>query len=494
MGSFVLQVVTLIVGFVVPRSVIGYYGSEVNGLIASLTQFVGYFSLVEAGISAAAVYALYEPLVRGDLKKTNIIVSSARKFYYRSGWIFVALIACLAFCYPLLVGCDEVNRMQVAILVVSLGAMGILDFFTLAKYRVLLTATQKNWVIQGATSIYKILYAAIIVFLASLRISVEVVYVCAVFPVIVRTLILTIYTRRKYPLVKFDENTEGYVLDQRWDAFFLQVLGAIQVGAPILIATFLLDDLALVSVFSVYLLVANGVQSICAVVTTGTQASFGDAIARKDMPALRQAYSEMCILMGLLSSAACSASVFLIEPFVSLYIGNIAEISYSYPVLGILLIVNVFFYHLKTPQGLMVVSSGSYRESRPYVMAQTAILLLGAIVGCVYFGLIGIAAGVCLSNLYAAAYLCFFVPDRITKTGRLDTLSKMLTSFTCFIFLCGLGSLIPLDVSSWTGWSVALAALLASGAFGALLFYWIFDRKNTRALFMRFKRVVFNGF
>ena len=57
--SFALQMVNILVAFIVPRVVISCYGSDVNGLVTSLTQFVSYISLVEAGISGAAVFALY---------------------------------------------------------------------------------------------------------------------------------------------------------------------------------------------------------------------------------------------------------------------------------------------------------------------------------------------------------------------------------------------------------------------------------------------------
>ena len=48
--SYALQFVTIISGFLVPRAIIGVYGSEVNGLVSSLTQIVSYITLVEAGI------------------------------------------------------------------------------------------------------------------------------------------------------------------------------------------------------------------------------------------------------------------------------------------------------------------------------------------------------------------------------------------------------------------------------------------------------------
>lgn len=56
------QIVIMIVGFITPRVMISTYGSEVNGLVSSLSQFISYISLVEAGIGGAAIYSLYKPL------------------------------------------------------------------------------------------------------------------------------------------------------------------------------------------------------------------------------------------------------------------------------------------------------------------------------------------------------------------------------------------------------------------------------------------------
>ena len=44
--NLVYQLTAVVAGFLVPRATIGVYGSEVNGLVTSLTQFIGYFALV----------------------------------------------------------------------------------------------------------------------------------------------------------------------------------------------------------------------------------------------------------------------------------------------------------------------------------------------------------------------------------------------------------------------------------------------------------------
>lgn len=456
--SMALMLVTTIVGFIVPRSIIGCYGSSINGLVNSLTQLVSYISLVEAGIGAAAVFSLYGPLARGDQEMVDAIVTEAKKFYYRSGAIFTFLILGLAIGYPIAVDVPGLDALDVSIIVISLGATGFLDFFTLAKYQVLLTASQQNWVVQVGSIVYKVLYAAIVVMMTALNFPVVWVYVCAIGAILVRTAILLLFTRHAFPHVNFSSKKK-FKLDQHWDAFYLQVLGAVQSGAPVLIATFLLKDLRVVSVYSVYMLVANGIQNIGLSFSNGTQASFGDVIARGETSALQRAFAEFQTSLYSLNGVLCGLGAALIVPFVSLYTTGVSDVDYARPLLGILVILNVLLYHLKTPQGLLVIAAGHYRQTRLQTTIQTVILIFGGIVLGWFFGIEGVVVGACLSNLYRDIDLMFYVPRRITGTRPLDTLFKMLASCTVALLIAGPYFLIAPACGSWTAWFIHAAVL-----------------------------------
>ncbi|MDD4776404.1 MAG: hypothetical protein PHG75_07825, partial [Syntrophomonas sp.] len=102
-ANLVLQLVTAVCGFILPALFIGHYGSEVNGMIGSLKQFIAYLSLVEGGVGAASVVALYSPLARQDGAAINGILSATRVFYRKSGYIFAAGLLVVAAMYPWLV-------------------------------------------------------------------------------------------------------------------------------------------------------------------------------------------------------------------------------------------------------------------------------------------------------------------------------------------------------------------------------------------------------
>lgn len=488
--TYALQLVTAISGFFIPRAIISVYGSEVNGLVSSLSQIVSYITLVEAGISAAAIYALYKPLVEEDLAAISRIVTSAKRFYYKSGAIFVVGVALLAVLYPLFVDVSGFTRLQIVVIVIFLGASGFLDFFTLAKYRVLLTATQRNWVIQAASILYRVLYMVVILVLAGFRAPIELVYGVAIVPILVRTAVLVVYTRRKFPDVDYDA-PDGYMkLDQRWDAFYLQILGAVQSGAPVVIATFMLGDLDVVSVLTVYLYVANALLQICAALGSGTQASFGDVIARGQTETLKRTYKEFQTVSYTLNALATAVCLALIMPFMVLYTSGFTDANYIDPLLGFLVTINVFLYHLKTPQGLLVLSAGLYRETRVQTTIQTLILIFGGIGFGAVWGVHGVILGACLSNVYRDIDLAVFIPRRVTSTPVRDTWRRM--ALCCLKLLVAVAPIALLDVqcAGWAQWVLLGIVSAAWSTASCLALTWLFEREQYAGLLARFKGMV----
>ena len=93
--SIVSQLISILNGIVVPRLILGTFGSEVNGLVNSLTQFLNYITLVEGGLGSVVLAALYAPLANNDNKKINAVLNAANRFFKKIAYIFLV--------YPVLV-------------------------------------------------------------------------------------------------------------------------------------------------------------------------------------------------------------------------------------------------------------------------------------------------------------------------------------------------------------------------------------------------------
>ncbi|NTV91413.1 MAG: hypothetical protein HGA22_13810, partial [Clostridiales bacterium] len=167
--AVILQIANLIINLVLPKIMILEYGSAVNGLVTSIRQFIAYFGLVEAGLTGAAVYALYKPLANRDEAQTNGILSAANRFYNISGFFFSALVLLTAFLYPMFTSGQGISAITIAILVIVIGTSGALEFFAVGKYKVLFTADQKSYVISLINTAAVVINAVIIIVLALLH-------------------------------------------------------------------------------------------------------------------------------------------------------------------------------------------------------------------------------------------------------------------------------------------------------------------------------------
>ena len=102
-SSLIFQVTSVACGLIVPRLILQTYGSEVNGLVNSIMQFLSAISFVELGIGTVVQSALYKPLAEDDDTKVSQIVVSAGKFFDTLARILLVYVLILVVAYPLFV-------------------------------------------------------------------------------------------------------------------------------------------------------------------------------------------------------------------------------------------------------------------------------------------------------------------------------------------------------------------------------------------------------
>ena len=61
--SFLLNIVMILSGFILPRLFLTFYGSVTNGLISSMTQFLNIIAFLDMGTTAVVGSTLYRPIV-----------------------------------------------------------------------------------------------------------------------------------------------------------------------------------------------------------------------------------------------------------------------------------------------------------------------------------------------------------------------------------------------------------------------------------------------
>jgi hypothetical protein len=217
-------------------------------------------------------------------------------------------------------------------------------------------------------------------------------------------------------------------------------------------------------------------------------ASFGDVIVRNQQTVLQKAYQEFELMFYALISWAFSCTMVLIMPFIKLYTAGITDVNYNIPLIGFLFTLNGLFYSLKTPQGMLVISAGLYRETRWQVTIQGLIAVVSGVIFVQFWGLAGILIGSILSNIYRDIDLLFYIPHKLTKLKVRTSFYRMLRVFICFGLICWpFVQFIHIDCHNfleWTGWAVitAIYALLV-----VVIVNYLLDRRVFMNVLGRFK-------
>ena len=431
-SAMLLQIVNMIINLILPRVIALEYGSATNGLVNSIRQFVQYFSVVEGGLAFAAVYALYKPLADKDQSRINQILSGANRLYNYSGLIFSGLVLLGTFVYPTFVHEEGISPLTMGMLVLIIGFQGALEFFAIGKYKALFTADQKSYVISLINAMGVTLNSVIIIVLARLHLDIVLVWLFSMTSYFVRALAYILYARTRYRDLDFKAEPDFKALDKRWDSLILQILGAVTVGTPVLVTSFMCG-LGESSVYVVYNMVFASVLAILSTFNNGLSAIFGDMLVRNETETFQRAYRQYEYLYYALMGWAYACAAILIMPFIRVYTRDMTDVNYIRPEIGLLFVLYGLLYNAKTPQGMLVISAGLYRETKYQTLAQAIINIVVSVALAPSLGIAGVLLGSVVSNLYRTIDLVIFIPRVLTRLPVMMTVRRLIRMFVLLV-------------------------------------------------------------
>ncbi len=434
MAATVLQFVTLIIGIILPKLMIEIYGSEINGLVSSIKQFISYITLVEAGLAGACIYSLYKPLANNQYSEINSILSSAKKFYNKSGIIFSILVLVLVLIFPYIIDSENINNITIMGLVLVLGINGSMEFFSMGKYRVLLTADQKSYIISLIQTIGQIVNFSIIILLSIKGVNIVIVQLFASLSYILRSLLFGFYVNKKYKYIDLNAQPNDSALAQRWDVLFHQVASMVVFNSPIILIT-IFCNLKDVSIYTVYNMIFVGINGIIGIFANGLVAGIGDILSRKDINLLQRVYKEYECIYYMLITWVYSCSYILIIPFVIIYTSDIHDANYIRHDLAICFVLIGILNTLRSPQATLVSAAGHFKRTRNKTLIEVIINLTASIFFVIKFGVIGVLLGSICSYLYRTVDLILYVPKHITMLPIRQTFFRIIRLIIAFFII-----------------------------------------------------------
>ena len=247
-SSLTLQVVTVISGFIIPKIILTNFGSSVNGLVSSLNQFLSYITLIEGGITGVVLANLYKPLVDHDDKKISAVLVTAKKFFNKIGYLFIAYSMGVAVVYPIL-SKEGFSWPFVASLTVVLSLNLLIQYLFSLSFRVLLQADKKLYVISFTQIVITVCNIVCAFLSVKIYPSIHLLKLLTGLLYIIQPLVYGYFVKKHYSI---DWNTEpdDSLLKERWNGFAINCAAFIHNSTDITILT-IFTSLTTVSIYGV---------------------------------------------------------------------------------------------------------------------------------------------------------------------------------------------------------------------------------------------------
>jgi len=464
------QLITLALGFILPRVILTRWGSEYNGLINSVTTVMRYLALLEAGINTSTLQALYKPIAEQDNYQTSVIVRSSQQYYRHMAVAYTGLVTLISFVYPLFLT-TTISYWEIVVVILLQGCSGVINFVFRASYQQLLTAEGKYYIISLATLVTTILtyiskFIAIVVFD-----NIVVMQLLGVAIMGIQVIFYSIYFRKKYQWLQKKVEINMSLLENRKYYLIQQLAGLIFNSTDTLVLS-IFCGLKVASVYTVYNMVYSALTTLISILRHSFNFVLGQAFygKRERFAVVYRCYSALQITLGGILS---SCSIVLITGFVTLYTAGVDDINYINYWAAILFSINIM---LDCSRGASLaaanVAGQAPKTTWRYVVEAIANLSVSLLL-VNSLGMNGVLIGTVVSGLWRSFDSIQYFHKKVLNDKAASELLFVVVNFTAFACFSVIGKCTTLSMNSYYDfirWGIVIA-IAVSLVFGAIFFF-----------------------
>lgn len=389
-SSLVQQLAVVICGLILPRMIIATYGSNVNGLISSITQFLSYITLLEAGIGPVIKSVLYKPIANKDKKQIEKILKASQKFFNIISYIFIGYLIVLCFVYPTLVNSEFSTGYTVSLLII-ISISTFVEYFFGMVYKLYLQAEQKTYITANVQTITTILNTLLSLILIRFGANIQVVKLVSAFIFVLRPVIQNVYVKKKYNINLKNVN-EKYELKQKWDGLAQHIAAVIHGNTDVTLLT-IFSNTAEISVYTVYLFVVNGVKNLVQAFTGGIDASFGDMYVKNEKETLNKSFKIYELFYYTIITIVFTCTLVLILPFIQVYTKGISDVNYYRPAFAYLIVIAEYIWAIRLPYSSITLAIGHFKQTQKGAWFEALSNIIISIILVGKYGIIGVTIG-----------------------------------------------------------------------------------------------------
>ena len=449
--AFLTKILIIVTGIISQRFVLTSFGSEINGLTSSISQFLSYFTLLEAGLGIASLQALYKPLANNDKEKVDGILAATSIQYRCIGLAFLFVTVILSAAMPFISHSSLPNGL-VFLLTLLMGSASVLNYLFIGRYQVMLRADQRVYVLDMLDSVLGISFRILNILMMNGGWSILSVYAVGLLSPATRIIFLAVYFKINYPDLSYNVRPDFQETKKRKFVLVHQIVGMISAHTDVTIIT-LFSTLAHVSVYSVYnLIYANVNTVITSTFYSSVEPSFGRLVGNKDAK-LKPLHRLYEILYTFTMSWLMSCVLVMTIPFISLYTKGVTDIEYTDPVLAVLFMLSTYLGIIRIPALILVNTTGAFQETQKGAIWEAVINLTVSLPAYYFMGIRGLLVGTCISLLYRMLDVELYVYRNILHEPLLRFVKLLMLNVALIFVVYWFFTFVrPIVVNGWRQW------------------------------------------
>lgn len=479
-GSLSLQIITIAYGFIVPKIIIENFGSNVNGLVASITQLLAYITLLESGFGPVVRSILYKPIAKKNKQEIENILKASEKFFRKISYIFIIYIVFLSLIYPLIVNKDFNSLFTISMIaIISISTFA--EYFFGMTYRLYLKAEQQTYIISIIQIISYIASVIVILILVKLGANIQLIKLFSGLIFAMRPVFQNIYVKKKYN-INLKNASDDYRIKNKFDGLAQHIAAVIHENTDITILT-IFRSLSEVSIYSVYSLVVKGIKSFLQSFSLGIESSFGDMLAKNEMENLNKRFNMYEVLYLSIATIICTTAMILITPFVSVYTSGITDANYIRYTFGYLVVISELINAMRDPYITLSYAAGHFKETRKGAWVEAISNILISVILVIKLGLIGVAIGTIVAMAIRTIEFIYHTNKYILKRSINKSATKIIVSIIEVTITIIIAKLIPLlSNTSYINWIINALIVFIVSAMITITINYVFYTKEFKEL------------
>ena len=428
-AGFSEEIADVVVTMIISRLVITGYGSQYNGLTSSISQFLTCVSLMRAGIGGATKVALYKPLAEGDYIKVSQVINQTQKWLNKVAIAFMIFLVGFSVVYPLWIN-TEFDFFFASSLILLTGLTTIVQYFFGLKYKMLLYADQKQYVVAAMGIVLLIINATLSIIMLNAQLDYRLVKAKGVLVFMIKPIFYYFYCGKRYHLnSKIQPDTD--LIKQRWDSLGHEVANFVNNNTDVMVLT-VFTSLGMVSVYTVHNYVMGGIRKVVTNFVNGFGAAFGNMYAKNEIDLMHENLGIFEIIVFSLASVVYSVTAVMICSFCLIFTQGAKytgyEVSYYQPLFAAIIVGAGAFSCFRIPYETVTKAVGHYKQTRNGAFGEAIINIVISVAAVIKFGLAGVAFGTIVAAIYRTIQFTVYMSKNILHRSLWKSIKHILVA------------------------------------------------------------------